>query len=610
MGCSHSNTFRKALRHLKSSQIDEKIKNLDASLKKTGILIEAPTNSTSGLYQQGDTVTIPPVLDGWNDTFPDAPEGPTTPGGGGAKLSGSGSFGDDVFRQIRKDYPQYTKNNGVYPYISTGYWSWVWVSIDFGAEWGNLTNSFGEKYGVTPGGRYIQGYYTSLSAIDTRLIAGGSQIVQSNPEGGFTSSYWPNNYPATVVISGGSGIDDPENVVIWGDANKDKIPKRTKNILDKLKDMLDAGKEWWDKTVLDNIEKKKKKAKDLIRDLLDSTGSVLDKIWDFGPKALDDFVGSASAVDALNEYLGQQLGTQHYTEDRPKNIITTPKTAQEWSNQFDNVIREVNPKDVTNLTQKELDAINVGMSNAAYPYGIIFHNLGRRDAIKPLPNGGYEIRDNYLFDSPDDFQGGEIKIDTENGEKVILSPRGPFTAIARVNNNGGGTNTYYDKDPKKYPDAKKIGEVTMMPIAIQLPPPTRITTAAGKPRASSFFGKEEISMGTIIKELLLEENLFDIVIESLERLKTFEQVTVQSNNDPLFKKVAKRLKKEIDYPDKPSKNGVPNEPPPEMVNGYHPDYGKRSSMYNRLDPQSAEAMPETGDAEIDKKVRSARKKPK
>jgi hypothetical protein len=89
-----------------------------------------------------------------------------------------------------------------------------------------------------------------------------------------------------------------------------------------------------------------------------------------------------------------------------------------------------------------------------------------------------------------------------------------------------------------------------------------------------------------------------------------EQETVQADKDPLFKKVSKRLKKDIDYPDKPAKNGVPNDPPPKMVNGYHPDFGKRKSYYNKLDPQSAAAMPQTGDPEIDSQVKAARKKPK
>ena len=89
-----------------------------------------------------------------------------------------------------------------------------------------------------------------------------------------------------------------------------------------------------------------------------------------------------------------------------------------------------------------------------------------------------------------------------------------------------------------------------------------------------------------------------------------EQETIQADKDPLFKKIADKLKKEIDYPDKPSKNGVPNEPPPEMVNGYHPNFGKKKDYYKKLDPQSASAMPETGDPETDAQVKAARKKPK
>ena len=69
-----------------------------------------------------------------------------------------------------------------------------------------------------------------------------------------------------------------------------------------------------------------------------------------------------------------------------------------------------------------------------------------------------------------------------------------------------------------------------------------------------------------------------------------EQQTLDAPKDPLFKKVAKRLKTEIDYPDKPSKNG-------EMVNGFHPKYGKTLSM--KTDPHSAEAMPSS---EIDANV--------
>ena len=67
------------------------------------------------------------------------------------------------------------------------------------------------------------------------------------------------------------------------------------------------------------------------------------------------------------------------------------------------------------------------------------------------------------------------------------------------------------------------------------------------------------------------------------------------------------------YDGKPAPLGFPIDPPPEMKNGMHPDLvdGKKiADRFNRLDPQSAEAMPLTGNPEIDKRVKKARKQPK
>jgi len=89
-----------------------------------------------------------------------------------------------------------------------------------------------------------------------------------------------------------------------------------------------------------------------------------------------------------------------------------------------------------------------------------------------------------------------------------------------------------------------------------------------------------------------------------------EQETLQADKDPLFKKVSKALKKEIDYTNKPSKLGYPNENPPEMVGGFHPDLidgEKVSNAYNKLDPISANSMPPTGNPKIDAKVQKAKK---
>jgi len=81
------------------------------------------------------------------------------------------------------------------------------------------------------------------------------------------------------------------------------------------------------------------------------------------------------------------------------------------------------------------------------------------------------------------------------------------------------------------------------------------------------------------------------------------------------KKSFKDLTKKIPgyYDGKPSPLGFPEEEPPKMVNGFHPDLvdGKKMvNRFNRLDPISARAMPPTGNPHIDKKVRAAAKKPK
>ena len=49
-----------------------------------------------------------------------------------------------------------------------------------------------------------------------------------------------------------------------------------------------------------------------------------------------------------------------------------------------------------------------------------------------------------------------------------------------------------------------------------------------------------------------------------------------------------------------------------MINGRHPDFGKRpgTSMYNKLDPHSAAAMPQQDDEIIDAKVKDAKENPK
>ena len=105
------------------------------------------------------------------------------------------------------------------------------------------------------------------------------------------------------------------------------------------------------------------------------------------------------------------------------------------------------------------------------------------------------------------------------------------------------------------------------------------------------------------KETILQSEYSDRIARQHEE-HLWEQETLNAPNDPLIKRVRNKLTTLINYPDKPSSAGYPNEPPPKMVNGYHPEFGKRVAYYNALDSHSADAMPTTGDPEIDAKVSS------
>ena len=95
----------------------------------------------------------------------------------------------------------------------------------------------------------------------------------------------------------------------------------------------------------------------------------------------------------------------------------------------------------------------------------------------------------------------------------------------------------------------------------------------------------------------------------MKELNLDEQETMNAIDDPLFKRVKNKLLPKIHYPAKPSQMGYPDAPPPVLdpLTGMHPEYGKKYK-HNKLDPMSADAMPLTGDPEIDMTV-AAQKTP-
>ncbi len=119
-----------------------------------------------------------------------------------------------------------------------------------------------------------------------------------------------------------------------------------------------------------------------------------------------------------------------------------------------------------------------------------------------------------------------------------------------------------------------------------------------------------------VKSNILQSELNEKLAEEQEMKELEEYNKMNPKNEPIsfekdymFKKAYQRLKKEVDYPKKPAKKGYPDEPPPKMVNGYHPEFGKRYK-YDKLDPHSAEAMPNQDNPEIDANIEKAKKQPK
>ena len=109
------------------------------------------------------------------------------------------------------------------------------------------------------------------------------------------------------------------------------------------------------------------------------------------------------------------------------------------------------------------------------------------------------------------------------------------------------------------------------------------------------------------KSSILQSDLNDKLAEKhhQEDLDLYNKMYPKKKS--VFREIVERRKKgQFDYEGKPSPDGHPEQPPAKMVKGWHPNYGKKHNMFNRIDPQTANAMPETGDPEIDAKVKKAK----
>ena len=110
-----------------------------------------------------------------------------------------------------------------------------------------------------------------------------------------------------------------------------------------------------------------------------------------------------------------------------------------------------------------------------------------------------------------------------------------------------------------------------------------------------------------VKSTLTQSQLNELLAEERDKedfKEYYMQETEQSEREKNFDRVTKL--KSIVGRTKRGEIGpeYPKEPVPELINGWHPKFGKKYK-HDKLDPQSAEAMPSQGDPEIDANIDKA-----
>ena len=106
------------------------------------------------------------------------------------------------------------------------------------------------------------------------------------------------------------------------------------------------------------------------------------------------------------------------------------------------------------------------------------------------------------------------------------------------------------------------------------------------------------------KSNMLQSKINEMQAESGDKEMFAKYYEMNPQKKSLFKEVVKRGA--FDYKGKPSKKGYPDKEPAQLdpKTGMHPEYGKKYK-HDKLDPHSAEAMPDTGNPEIDANIRKA-----
>jgi hypothetical protein len=297
-------------------------------------------------------------------------------------------------------------------------------------------------------------------------------------------------------------------------------------------------------------------------------------------------------------------------EHAPHPIVKTPVPyADENIRERPDGTVEINPDPSTNNTSRVANLGIIDRATLGYTNPIAAAGKAQMQLVVPNnnPNNAYLRFTDHAYANLKSPDKGEFPSLTDSPIARLIS--GDFMGVKP---HTGGF--------KGYPPNIKGDQITRFDIPYgELP--SEIKSAIDLEIDSRQYGinKQQLGSGTL-GDTLQGTDATDAATVSADNKRKKKTNAVAEMYEPKAKhndkvsKVTGKLKSVSDFFNQADVKPVyPKDPPPEMINGRHPDLvddEKISNRFDKLDPISAKSMPKTGNPKIDAKVAKALKKPK
>ena len=461
-----SNKFTKAMRHLRSTQIDERIRALN----------EGPTNNTSGYFViEPDVVTVIPPVRSDLDLEADDPNLV------GKDTSGLFDQSGNPLTEMPPGDTSFILGPMVSVYFPDGDYSAIGYIQKDTRKVVNLARIPGPISGWGVGGN-VEGFTSYSQLTLEQALWYRDKLINGN-----TSTYRVFYIGVFEQLQSERDVTDPSAGV-----DVDQYGRWNGEIIDQG-EILEPGR---------TEVKPGKKGPDPNMPPGSANPNILDgwnKLVSGGLEALGNFFEPLSALayagTAFGAFLMQQQGITNYTKDNPYNANLPPQDSQAISDALSDVMRTIPRERWENLNGNDLKKINDALNPNSGPtpsnpdrpanerkntdeYHNIVNNIGRSDAFKgqvkvdkdgnPYIAG---INDNYVFTNDADAS-------VAGAPELIKFFGQAFGAQGDPNRAGGGQYDYAGTsepgalDPS--PDAQPYTQIKLknMPIRVNLPAPT------------------------------------------------------------------------------------------------------------------------------------------